>query len=181
MGKLKNIDWNKYASWDLPVYLNRLNPVPLDKTTIFSSLAEAENYAKDETQMAYAGQVIAVVDVTKDSVITYKINIDRTISALATADALNVEGEMVWAIQSGNTYSEVDADGQPVTENTPNAKYVLKLKLSESVVYIADLIDLTNYLTKNEAEKTYATKLSLFNMDKTQGNLGALVILDEDE
>lgn len=181
MANMTNIDWSKYAGWDLPVYLNRLNPVPLDKTSVFDSLAEAEAYAADETKMAYAGQIIAVVDVANSGVTTYKINIDRTLTALATADSIHAEGKMVWAIKSGDTYSETDEEGNPVTEDTPGAEYVLRITLGESKAYIANLVDLTEYLKKAEAAATYATQSQLFNTDTSgEVNLGILVISDED-
>ena len=59
------------AKWDLPVYLNRQNPIPLDGTSIYNSYAEAETYAKENVK-AYPGQIISVV--TKTEVKVYKIN-----------------------------------------------------------------------------------------------------------
>lgn len=59
------------AKWDLPVYLNRQNPIPLDGTSIYNSYAEAETYAKENAK-AYPGQIISVV--TNTEVKVYKIN-----------------------------------------------------------------------------------------------------------
>lgn len=59
------------AKWDLPVYLNRQNPIPLDGTSIYNSYAEAEAYAKGDPK-AYSGQIISVV--TESEVKVYKIN-----------------------------------------------------------------------------------------------------------
>lgn len=59
------------AKWDLPVYLNRQNPIPLDGTSIYNSYAEAEAYAKGNPK-AYPGQIISVV--TDTEVKVYKIN-----------------------------------------------------------------------------------------------------------
>ena len=59
------------AKWDLPVYLNRQNPIPLDGTSIYNSYAEAEAYARENAK-AYPGQIISVV--TESEVIVYKIN-----------------------------------------------------------------------------------------------------------
>lgn len=59
------------AKWDLPVYLNRQNPIPLDGTSIYSSYAEAEAYARENAK-AYPGQIISVV--TDKEVKVYKIN-----------------------------------------------------------------------------------------------------------
>ena len=59
------------AKWDLPVYLNRQNPIPLDGTSIYNSYADAEAYAKGNPK-AYPGQIISVV--TDTEVKVYKIN-----------------------------------------------------------------------------------------------------------
>lgn len=155
-----NINFNNYASWDMPVWMNRLNPIPLDKTTLFSSLSEAETYATNRN-LAYIGQVITVVE--GENVTVYKINADRTLTSLATSDSINASGSMVWVVsledESGNTYfSETDASGNTVTENTPGAQEVLKLSIGDSTSYVANLVDLRDYLTRAEAAATYVTK-----------------------
>ena len=61
-----------FASWDLPVYMHRQNPVPLDETSVFTSFEAAQQYASDEQRMAYPGQIISVV--TDAEVKVYKIN-----------------------------------------------------------------------------------------------------------
>ena len=61
-----------FASWDLPVYLHRQNPVPLDETSVFASFEAAQQYASNEDGMAYPGQIISVV--TRSEVKIYKIN-----------------------------------------------------------------------------------------------------------
>ena len=61
-----------FASWDLPVYLHRQNPVPLDETSVFTSFEAAQQYASNEDGMAYPGQIISVV--TGSEVKIYKIN-----------------------------------------------------------------------------------------------------------
>lgn len=84
------------AKWDLPVYLNRQNPIPLDGTSIYNSYAEAEAYARENAK-AYPGQIISVV--TESEVKVYKINngqleelgkgslvTDQNPTLLATAD-----------------------------------------------------------------------------------------------
>lgn len=61
-----------FASWDLPVYMHRQNPVPLDETSVFTSLEAAQQYAANTDGMAYPGQIISVV--TDTEVKVYKIN-----------------------------------------------------------------------------------------------------------
>lgn len=62
---------NGKASWDLAVYFNRQNPLPLDKTSIYNSLEAAQKYARENVK-AYPGQIISVV--TESEVKVYKIN-----------------------------------------------------------------------------------------------------------
>lgn len=113
------------AKWDLPVYLNRQNPIPLDGTSIYNSYAEAETYARENAK-AYPGQIISVV--TDTEVKVYKINngqleelgkgslvTDQNPKLLATADNIGqiiylttqvIDGEVTYSsgpyIVSGN-------------------------------------------------------------------------------
>lgn len=114
------------AKWDLPVYLNRQNPIPLDGTSIYSSYAEAEAYARENAK-AYPGQIISVV--TRSEVKVYKINngqleelgkgslvTDQNPKLLATADNI---GQIIYlttqVIDGEVTYSSgpyiVSGDG----------------------------------------------------------------------
>ena len=139
-------------------------------------LLPIESYAQN-INLAYIGQVITVVEGT--SVIVYKINADRTLTSLATSDNIEASGSMVWAVQltdeSGNTYwSETDAEGNPVTQDTPGAKQVLKLKVGDSISYVADLVDLQDYLTKEQAEQIYVKNEKLYG--ENIENLGVFII-----
>lgn len=104
------------AKWDLPVYLNRQNPIPLDGTSIYNSYAEAEAYARENAK-AYPGQIISVV--TDTEVKVYKINngkleelgkgslvTDQNPKLLATADNI---GQIIYlttqVIDGEDTYS----------------------------------------------------------------------------
>lgn len=104
------------AKWDLPVYLNRQNPIPLDGTSIYNSYAEAEAYARENAK-AYPGQIISVV--TESEVKVYKINngkleelgkgslvTDKNPKLLATTDNI---GQIIYltkeVIDGKDTYS----------------------------------------------------------------------------
>lgn len=106
-----------FASWDLPVYLHRQNPVPLDETSVFTSLEAAQQYAANTDGMAYPGQIISVV--TDTEVKVYKINngkleelgkgslvTDKNPKLLATADNI---GQIIYltaqVIDGKDTYS----------------------------------------------------------------------------
>ena len=117
---MNNID-EKYkvngkASWDLAVYFNRQNPLPLDKTSIYNSLEAAQKYASENVK-AYPGQIISVV--TESEVKVYKINngkleelgkgslvTDKNPKLLATADNI---GQIIYltkeVIDGKDTYS----------------------------------------------------------------------------
>lgn len=116
---------NGKASWDLAVYFNRQNPLPLDKTSIYNSLEAAQKYARENVK-AYPGQIISVV--TESEVKVYKINngkleelgkgslvTDQNPKLLATADNIGqiiylttqvIDGEVTYSagpyIVSGN-------------------------------------------------------------------------------
>lgn len=106
-----------FASWDLPVYLHRQNPVPLDETSVFTSFEAAQQYASDEQRMAYPGQIISVV--TESEVKVYKINngqleelgkgslvTDQNPKLLAKADNIGQIIYLTTQVQDGeDTYS----------------------------------------------------------------------------
>lgn len=107
---------NGKASWDLAVYLNRQNPLPLDGTSVYNSLEAAQKYARENVK-AYPGQIISVV--TGSEVKVYKINngqleelgkgslvTDQNPKLLATADNI---GQIIYlttqVIDGKDTYS----------------------------------------------------------------------------
>lgn len=51
----------KAAVWSAGVAFNRSNPLPLDKWSVFQTMADAEAYAESNA-VAYPGQLIAAVD-----------------------------------------------------------------------------------------------------------------------
>lgn len=57
--------------WDIATLINRVYPYPLDPTTLFSSKASAEDYAKNSGN-AYVGQVISVIEGDKVSLFQIK-------------------------------------------------------------------------------------------------------------
>ena len=56
----------------LPMNIARGNPVPLDKSEIWYSRAEMENYAKTSV-VAYVGQIIQLVDETENTATAFII------------------------------------------------------------------------------------------------------------
>lgn len=66
-----NINFDDFVMRSQAQVFQRVNPAPLDKYSVFSSLAEAEEYASSNP-VAYAGQLVAVV--TGSDVKVYVIN-----------------------------------------------------------------------------------------------------------
>lgn len=60
------------SSMGLPMNINRGNPIPIDSTMVWYSLAEAEAYAQNGAT-AYVGQLLSVVDETNDTATVYVI------------------------------------------------------------------------------------------------------------
>lgn len=52
---------NEFAYMEFPMAFSRQDSFPLDKTAIYGSLTEAQNYAQT-SPLAYVGQVLAVVE-----------------------------------------------------------------------------------------------------------------------
>lgn len=65
------------AVWDTGVVFNRTNGIPIDKWSVFKTLAEAETYASSNP-VAYPGQFIAVVN-DDGSAVGYMIQPDGTL------------------------------------------------------------------------------------------------------
>lgn len=54
------------TKWDVPVAINRNNPLPLDASSVFESLAALETYAAT-SPVAYMGQICAVIAENEDA------------------------------------------------------------------------------------------------------------------
>lgn len=60
------------SSMGLPMNINRGNPIPIDTTSIWYSLTEAQQYAANGST-AYVGQIISVVDEANNTADIYVI------------------------------------------------------------------------------------------------------------
>lgn len=60
------------SSMGLPMNINRGNPIPIDSTMVWYSLAEAQAYAQNGAT-AYVGQLLSVVDEINDTTTVYVI------------------------------------------------------------------------------------------------------------
>lgn len=84
------------SSWDFPVYANRNNAIPVDGTSIWTSVAEAETYAQ-ECAVAYVGQILSVIET--DVVRVFKIAPDKSLVELNDSSAKPI-------VIEGNDYEE---------------------------------------------------------------------------
>lgn len=71
------------ARMEFPLQIARQYPAPLDKSSVFYSKDEAEEYAQS-SPISYAGQVIAVVGEEQGTVDIYKIGIDGSLMGLVS-------------------------------------------------------------------------------------------------
>ena len=76
----------------LPMNITRGNPIPIDSTSVWYSLAEAQAYAKSGAT-AYVGQIITVVDEINGSATLYIIS--------------NVAGDLIEISQSSSSDEEL--------------------------------------------------------------------------
>lgn len=108
----------KNAFMDFPLQISRQYGAPIEKFAVWYSLSEAENYAKT-SPLAYAGQVLAVVDEVQSTVDIYKINKDGTLGQIggvvATDDKSIVYGddEKLKLVGFGEEYTDKEGQKQP--------------------------------------------------------------------
>ena len=83
---------NQTSKLDWAFAFQRTGSFPLDRSSLFSSLTDAEAYARgDKTDSrelggsSYVGQLISVYDETNNSVSLYIINVDRSLKEVGSA------------------------------------------------------------------------------------------------
>ena len=79
-----------YSYMEFPLSIQRQDAFPLDKNSVFYSLAEAQEYASSNP-LAYPSQVIGVVDETQQAVSIYKINYDGSLTELGSGGSGTIE------------------------------------------------------------------------------------------
>ena len=131
VSQTSKLDW-AYA-------FQRTGAFPLDRTSLFSSLTDAEAYAKgDESDarkvggVSYVGQSVSVYDAENNSVALYIIDADRSLkevgSASLAADDSSIEiiNDKVQLKNFGvNYYAYVPAERDEAGEITKISEYVL--------------------------------------------------------
>lgn len=90
-------------SMDFPLQIARQYGAPLDKNSVFYSMSEAQAYASS-SPLAYAGQVIAVVDETAQSTNVYKISIGGKLEEVGTSGGSDTVKIIDLTTQDENTW-----------------------------------------------------------------------------
>ena len=129
---LKNkLDWSKS--------FNRSFALPLDRSSMFASKADADAYARGDGsdsrslgKTSYVGQLITVFE--NDVVTVYKINADRTLAPLATGgDAEDIRGKLM-------QLSSYLLSSEGVVDQLSGAIDTLRVNLSNEITALSDAL-----------------------------------------
>lgn len=83
------------SSMGLPMNITRGNPIPIDSTSVWYSLSDAQTYARTGAT-AYVGQLLSVVDETNNTTAIYVI--------------INESGDLVNLSASGGGSGQLEND-----------------------------------------------------------------------
>ena len=84
MAKIYDKDNNAFLHIGVPFNYNRGNPMPLDNTSVWTSKADAENYAKN-SPLAYVGQQLVVVNKDVGTVESFVVGSDSTLELTSSS------------------------------------------------------------------------------------------------
>lgn len=110
-----NINFDDFVMRSQAQVFQRVNPAPLDKYSVFSSLAEAEAYASSNP-VAYAGQLVAVV--TGSDVKVYVINDGKLDTIGGGAIQVSTYTDAIAAAKADNIGSIIYVSTEETIENT---------------------------------------------------------------
>lgn len=175
VSQTSKLDW-AYA-------FQRTGAFPLDRTSLFSSLADAEAYAKgDESDarkvggVSYVGQPVSVYDAENNSVALYIIDADRSLkevgSASLAADDSSIEiiNDKVQLKNFGvNYYAYVPAERNEAGEITKASEYVLtegfKEGLEPRVHFENDVYSIAWYEPSGDVAEDIAATVEVLKED----------------
>lgn len=175
VSQTSKLDW-AYA-------FQRTGAFPLDRTSLFSSLADAEAYAKgDESDarkvggVSYVGQPISVYDAENNSVTLYIIDANRSLkevgSASLAADDSSIEiiNDKVQLKNFGvNYYAYIPAERDEVGEIIKTSEYVLtegfKEGLEPRVHFENDVYSIAWYEPSGDVVEDIAATLEVLKGD----------------
>ena len=199
----------KGALWDVGVAINRTNPLPLDKFSVFGAYSDGKGdngtdsalgYAKNSV-IAYPGQIIAVVAGTDTEPVTTVYVIKKTgtsaeLESLGSSNAISaldtrlttLEGEVVKTV-TGDNAVKATKTGNAVTLATQTSAVegnILEIKDDGLYVPAPEEVTVPTYRLKNitSSDSPYAAvyHLSVFNGDTedTSANTGVDINIPKD-
>lgn len=195
-------DLAKGALWDVGVAINRTNPLPLDKFSVFGAYSDGEGdndtttalgYAKNSV-IAYPGQIIAVVAGTDEAPVTTVYVIKKTgtgaeletlgsssdisklttrVSNLETKAVTNVNGvNAIKAIKIGNAVTLA-------TETSAVEGNILEVKDDGLYVPTPEAVTVPEYsIVKDATSSDYA---AVYHLTKDNVNTGVAINIPKDK
>ena len=113
---------NKAALWDVGVSINRTNPLPIDKNSVFDTIENLNTYVNGV--LSYPGQVVALVTETETKV--YYISIEnnkKVLKQINTGGGSGVDITIVDNLTSASTTDALSANqGKFLNENKLDKK-----------------------------------------------------------
>lgn len=143
---------------NFPRIYHRVYPVPLDDSSAYTALTDAEEYSLSG-KTSYVGQIISVIDEDASSVTIYKIGTDKTLQPIgetglsedAVIEILHQNGY----ITSGSTLELIGK----IEEKIPTKVSELK----NDVGYLTEHQDLSDYATKDELSSVSSITNDLYS------------------
>lgn len=192
----------KGALWDVGVAINRTNPLPLDKFSVFGAYSDdrgdndtttALGYAKNSV-IAYPGQIIAVVAGTNDepSATVYVIKetgSEAKLIALSTTNDVSFIGNQIFEL-TNNAVTSVTGDkavkatkaGNAVTLATQTSAVegnILEIKDDGLYVPTPEAVTVPEYsIVKDESSSDYA---AVYHLTKDSKNTGVAINIPKDK
>ena len=167
-------NFNSKLDWAMP--FQRTGKFPLDRSSIFSSYADAVLYAAGGADArglggtSYVGQLIVVFE--NDVVTAYKINADRTIEALTSASGVDAEIlELTTALNNEIAARKaVDGQtGQTYASNTSASHISAATSLNDADIKLNDAITAETKARQDAINALDST------IEKDNGNFGITI------
>ena len=194
-------DLAKGALWDVGVAINRTNPLPLDKFSVFKAYSDnkdtdtttALGYAKNSV-IAYPGQIIAVVAGTDEAPVTTVYVIKKTgtgaeLETLGSSNAISgldtklttLEGEVVKTV-TGDKAVRATKTGNAVTLATQTSAVegnILEIKNDGLYVPAPEAVTVPEYsIVKDATSSDYA---AVYHLTKDNVNTGVAINIPKDK
>lgn len=191
----------KGALWDVGVAINRTNPLPLDKFSVFGAYSDGKGdngtdsalgYAKNSV-IAYPGQIIAVVSGTDTEPVTTVYVIKKTgtsaeLESLGSSNAISalntklttLEGQVVKTV-TGDNAVKATKTGNAVTLATQTSAVegnILEIKNDGLYVPAPEEVTIPEYsIVKDTASSDYA---AVYHLTKDNVNTGVAINIPKD-